>query len=281
MQDNDKLIGLIEQVACGVNMLNPTDLSEVENLQKILDQLSEAIAEISDGPAELLQQAKDATSGSTKLLEEILKQQVEDTKSSIEAVSQTVSTLQALIDQITQDSAAVDSAAAKIDTFEDVETAPQERVSEEDASLVLDFITESGEHIESAEAGLLELESKPDDSEVLNQIFRAFHTIKGMAGFLNLPDIGSLAHSAENLLDIARKGQLLMVGENTDVIFESIDMLKKMIAALKKSVEAGKPVPAQKHLPQLLAKLKAAAEDQTLAASLGTTTRPRKGQRTG
>ena len=76
----------------------------------------------------------------------------------------------------------------------------------EDVPLILDFISETGEHIESCEAGLLALESKPGDSETLNQIFRAFHTIKGMAGFLNLTETGSLAHSAENLLDLARKG---------------------------------------------------------------------------
>jgi len=153
-----------------------------------------------------------------------------------------------------------------------VEPEPEESavIPQEDVSLVIDFIAEGREHIESAEAGLLELESKPHDSEVINQIFRAFHTIKGMAGFLNLAEIGSLAHSAENLLDLARKGELLLAGANTDVVFESIDMLKKMFVELRESVESGKPVPAQKLLPQLLAKLKASAEGQAIADSLGT-----------
>ena len=120
-------------------------------------------------------------------------------------------------------------------TAENVETESRQPciISEEDVPLVLDFITESNEHIESAEAGLLEMETIPDSKEVLNQIFRAFHTIKGMAGFLNLTEIGLLAHSAENLLDLARKGELILADKNTDVIFESIDMLKKMIAGLK------------------------------------------------
>ncbi|GAI70306.1 unnamed protein product, partial [marine sediment metagenome] len=72
------------------------------------------------------------------------------------------------------------------------------------------------------------------------------------------------------LLDLARKGELVLAGANTDVVFESIDMLKKMLAGLKKSVESGKPIRAQKGLPQLLAKLKASAEGRTLAGSLST-----------
>ncbi|OHB53941.1 MAG: hypothetical protein A2Y12_12155 [Planctomycetes bacterium GWF2_42_9] len=143
-------------------------------------------------------------------------------------------------------------------------------MSDEDVGLVLDFITESKEHIESAEAGLLQLESKPDDKEVLNMIFRAFHTIKGMAGFLNLTDLGSLAHSAENLLDLARKGELVLAGQNTDAVFESIDMLKKMIADLKEAVDTKKPVAKQENMPVLLDKLKKLAQGQTLEKVLNT-----------
>jgi len=110
-------------------------------------------------------------------------------------------------------------------------------ISEEDAPLVVDFITEANEHIETAESALLELENHPEDDELINKIFRGFHTIKGMAGFLNLTEIGSLAHSAENLLDLARKGKLVMAAENSDVVFASVDMLKRMLAGLKDCVE--------------------------------------------
>jgi two-component system chemotaxis sensor kinase CheA len=250
-------------------MLSPTDLSELECLQTIFDQINEAIAEITKGPTELLEQAKGTTSGAAEMLQKILQQEVEDTAQSIEVVSQSVSTLQSIIEQVTEGGPVPE---AEPDLLASDKTVPQEAcvIPEEDVPLVLDFITESEEHIESAEAGLLELESMPDDKEVINQIFRAFHTIKGMAGFLNLTEIGSLAHLAESLLDLARKGELVLAGENTDVVFESIDMMKKMVVALKESVDAGKPVPAQKRLQQLLAKLKASAEGQTLAASLST-----------
>ena len=130
----------------------------------------------------------------------------------------------------------------------------------EDAPLVLDFITEAGEHLETAESTLLELENQPDDTELINKVFRSFHTIKGMAGFLNLTEIGSLAHSSENLLDLARKGQLVLAGDATDVVFESIDALKKMLAGLQDSVQAGAPVAALETLAVLLEKIQAVAE---------------------
>ena len=272
MQNGDKLIKLTEQASLAINTLSPADLSEVENLQEILDQIGQSIAEISEGPAELLEQAKGVTSNSVVVLQEMLQQEAEDTARSIETISQAVLTLQSLVDQVSQAGEESDFEHAEQDSEATIETAPQEAtvIVEEDVPLVLDFIAEANEHIESAEAGLLELENKPGDNEVLNQIFRAFHTIKGMAGFLNLGEIGSLAHSAENLLDDARKGELILAEANGDVVFESIDVLKRMIAGLKESIEAGKPLATQKHLPDLLAKLKAAVEGKSPAAFLDT-----------
>jgi len=87
------------------------------------------------------------------------------------------------------------------------DTAPQ-AISADDAALVAEFIGEARTHIESAESGVLRVEEHPDDSEAINAIFRGFHTIKGVAGFLNLKDIGSLAHAAESLLDLVRQSQL-------------------------------------------------------------------------
>jgi two-component system chemotaxis sensor kinase CheA len=133
-------------------------------------------------------------------------------------------------------------------------------ISEQDAPLVMDFVNEAMEHIETAEAALLELETKPGDNEVLNKIFRGFHTIKGMAGFLNLTEIGTIAHAAESVLDLARKGKLVVVGPISDVIFEVIDAKKKMLATLKDCVQSSKPVPSYPAVGELIAKLKLAAE---------------------
>jgi two-component system chemotaxis sensor kinase CheA len=272
MTVNNELIELIKQAACSTNMLSPTDLSELEKLQTILDQINKNISEIGDIQPQLLEQAKGSTSQAAGLLQKILQHQVEDTNKSIESISQAVSSLQCIIEQIEQPPPqAADSKASETPAPAAAATESQQpAISDDDVSLVLDFINESREHIESAEAGLLELEKNPDNKEVLNQIFRAFHTIKGMAGFLNLTEIGSLAHSAENLLDLARKGELILTDKNTDAVFESLDMLKKMIAGLKESVETRRAAPPQENLPQLLAKLKALAQGQNLADVLNT-----------
>ena len=265
MQNNDKLTGLIEQAASAINMLSPADMSELDSLQAIFEQIDRSVAEIKECPTQLLEQARGKTSGAVDAIHKILQREVTDTAASIEVISAAVCTLQSLIEQISN--AGTESAPKPPEQKpapNPEPSAPQKTtaISEEDVPLVLDFIAEAAEHLESAEAGLLALETKPGDKEVINQIFRGFHTIKGMAGFLNLADIGSLAHSAENLLDLVRKDKLVLTEEITNVIFESIDMLKKMIAGLKEAVETGKAVPVQEKLPVLLTKLKNSAQGQ-------------------
>ena len=269
MQRTDKLTGLIDQAASAINMLSATDLSEIENLQTTLDQIKENIAEISDFPSQLLEQAKGTTSEAIEALQEVLQKETQDTAKSIEIISQAISTLQSLTDEISQDDAASESEPAETEQSADIETTPQESTHiETDAAFLLDFIVEAGEHIESAEAGLHELESKPDDKEVINQIFRGFHTINALAVFLNLTHISRLAYSAENLLDLACKDELSLAGENIDIVLEAIEMMKKLVSDLEKSVKTGKAVSSQKLLPQLLAKLESPMKGQSLSASL-------------
>lgn len=262
MQETDKLSELVQQAASAVNMLSPTDTSELENLQAIVDQIKQNVTGLDDGRVHALaglEQAKGATSDAVEALQRIFQSEAEDVTKLIETITQAVITLQGFTGEI--ESVARDECL----TGESNSTpAGSMVITEEDVSLVLDFITEATEHIESVEAGLLELESKPGDTEILNKIFRGFHTIKGMAGFLNLAHIGSLAHSAENLLDMARKGKLALAGANTDVVLESADMMKKMVSGLKESVEAGKPVTSPETLPGLLARLGAAAEGRNI-----------------
>jgi HPt (histidine-containing phosphotransfer) domain-containing protein len=210
MQDNDKLIKLIERAAGSVNMLSPGDMSEIDQLQMIFVEIKKNADEITHAPEGLVEQIKKAVDEANLI-------------DSIESVSKSVSELQNLISQV------YNSSEISVPDKTENSSSLDSYLQADDVPLVLDFIAESNEHIESAEAGLLELETNPDNKDVLNQIFRAFHTIKGMAGFLNLNEIGALAHSAENLLDLARKHELELTGKTTDVIFESIDMMKKWL----------------------------------------------------
>ncbi len=99
-----------------------------------------------------------------------------------------------------------------------------------DASLVDDFISEATEHLDSIEESLLELEENPGDMEVINSIFRPFHTVKGVSGFLTLTPINRISHETENLLDAVRGGELGVSDELVDVVLASVDLIKKMVA---------------------------------------------------
>ena len=79
-------------------MLEPTELTEIEALEAILDQISRSITELEDGPAQILEQAKGTTSEAIEELQKILRREVDDTAESIESISQAVSTLQSFID---------------------------------------------------------------------------------------------------------------------------------------------------------------------------------------
>jgi len=273
MENDAMLAQLVEQAACCFNMLSPTDLSDVQQLQNVLRQIGEVAGGLDPCPADLRTQLQGKTDETVQTLQQVLEQEVADTDKALQVVSQTICSLQELIRRLMEGTSETPTqvdlvpapSAATSQTQETASAAPVAMtISEEDAPLVLDFIAEAAEHLETAESSLLELENHPQDGELVNKIFRGFHTIKGMAGFLNLSDIQSLAHSAESLLDLARKSQLVLVGANSDVAFESIDALKKMLGGLKISLESGSPVAAFQSLPALLDKLKAAAEGTNL-----------------
>ncbi len=111
----------------------------------------------------------------------------------------------------------------------------------QDESLVRDFINEGLEYIEEIEVNILNLEQHPKDTEIINSIFRPFHSIKGVAGFLNLSEIRDLAHRLENLLDKARNGTLPVTPALIDVILDGADTLKTMIKDLSAVLE-GRPI---------------------------------------
>jgi len=94
------------------------------------------------------------------------------------------------------------------------------------------FIDESREHMDAIEAALLAVEKDPTDPARINELFRPFHTIKGIAGFLNLRDINCLAHEVETILDLGRKGELPLTAATVDRIFSAVDALKAQVAAI-------------------------------------------------
>lgn len=109
----------------------------------------------------------------------------------------------------------------------------------QDEELLAGFVEEASEHLEAIEVNILDLEDNPGDMEIINNIFRPFHTIKGVSGFLNLKNIQTVAHSTENLLDDVRNSVHAMDSDVIDVVLKVGDFLKTMIEDLRKVMSDG------------------------------------------
>jgi two-component system, chemotaxis family, sensor kinase CheA len=103
----------------------------------------------------------------------------------------------------------------------------------QDPELLQDFIMESREHLAAIETQVLALERDVRDSEALHAAFRGFHTIKGLAGFLELWEVQKLAHAVEAVLDRARNGQLIVSPAAIDVILQSADYVRRWLAHIE------------------------------------------------
>ena len=98
-----------------------------------------------------------------------------------------------------------------------------------DPEMVQEFLVESREHLADIENGILALEQEPEDAESLNCVFRSFHTIKALAGFLGASAIHELAHETENVLGLARSGPSGISADMIDLIFRAADELARCL----------------------------------------------------
>ena len=128
------------------------------------------------------------------------------------------------------------------DDGKDKDVFEPEKLLDEDISIMADFVIEASENLATIEINLIELEQNPDDNDIINDIFRPFHTIKGVSGFLNLDKINRLSHNTENLLDSARQGQITIDNKITDIILLSVDTLNHLIKLVNESALAGETV---------------------------------------
>lgn len=136
-----------------------------------------------------------------------------------------------------------------------------------DPEIFSDFIIEAKEHLETIEPNLLLLEKQPGDLSLLDAIFRPMHSLKGASGFLGLPQINSLAHKAENILDELRKGNLQVSSEIMDIILAATDALRIMIDNLETSGSEGS-VDTQPIMDRINAVLRGGPASPSLAAAL-------------
>jgi two-component system, chemotaxis family, sensor kinase CheA len=127
--------------------------------------------------------------------------------------------------------------------------------------IMQDFLLEAGEILELLNEQLVELESRPEDNDLLNAVFRSFHTIKGGAGFLSIEALVDVCHTAENVFDLLRQGERSVTADLMDVMLAVLDVVNTMFQEIN---DAQDPTPAEAELIERL-KLFSVPESETPA----------------
>ena len=127
-----------------------------------------------------------------------------------------------------------------------------------------DFLVEAFELIEQIDHDLVELESNPEDLELLNRIFRVAHTVKGSSSFLNFDVLTKLTHHMEDVLNKARHGELKITPDIMDVVLESVDMMKALLRSIR---ERGNDVDAGVNISDICDRLTAINEGKDISSS--------------
>ncbi len=241
----------IEKLALRVVTLDPGDIpamGEVLNTLSSLEKHAEAI-----GNASFMDIIKSLKDYAEKL---ILDQEsdivpVEDAVTMLQEMSRAIEIgdeykgdskgLLARLGHEAANEAVSETSPAESASEKPAETAPPMDLTEEDVQILTDFVAESMENLETIEGSLIDLEDNPSDQETINAIFRPFHTIKGVSGFLNLNKINHLSHATENLLDSARQGDFKINDAVVDVILASVDILKQMVTNVETGLASGDP----------------------------------------
>ena len=130
--------------------------------------------------------------------------------------------------------------------------------------LLEDFLVESFELIEQIDHDLVELESNPDDLELLNRIFRVAHTVKGSSSFLNFDTLTKLTHHMEDVLNKARHGELKITADVMDVVLKSVDMMKGLLVSIR---DNGNDSSSGIDISQICLQLTAISEGQSHASA--------------
>lgn len=107
----------------------------------------------------------------------------------------------------------------------------------DDEDILQDFLVEAGEILERLSQQLVDLEQRPEDKDLLNAIFRGFHTVKGGAGFLSLTPMVECCHVTENLFDILRNGKRTVTSELMDVVLQALDMVNQQFELVSQREE--------------------------------------------
>lgn len=240
-----EMLQQLEQLALRVVMLEADDVQGQGAVLSLLEELQSRL------DAERLPELAPILGQMTEVGQKLILQNLEDTAKALELLGQGVAVLQrwAREAQWPPQGEAWEAYCRLVQELGLGEPgpAPPGPASEpdpglafEDPELVANFISEARDHLEGIENLLVHLEQNPDDLETVNAIFRPFHTLKGVAGFLNLTQIQEVGHEVEWLLERVRGGQVRVCRDLVDVVLEGVDLLRGMLADLQLSLAEGK-----------------------------------------
>jgi two-component system chemotaxis sensor kinase CheA len=151
----------------------------------------------------------------------------------------TLADLAALVDRVIKSVETPPTAPVPVESTPMIVAPGEETPSDQDRTLFADFIPEAGEHMQAAESALLTLEKAPDDADAINTVFRAFHTLKGMAGYVHLRFCTDLAHHAESLLSRVRDKEMTYGPGIADLSLRSIDVMKILVESVQAASQSG------------------------------------------
>jgi two-component system chemotaxis sensor kinase CheA len=254
------LIESLDRLAAEVMAIDATDLQALAAAHSRLEQFEKLADEAADLDFAALQQIEKQSEQAKKLFEKIILHEVDDAAQGLSEVLVAIGNLQKVLNgtapaEATPSDAPSDSAAPTAAPSPAPADKAERVLTDEDQPLVVEFIAEANTHLETAEQELLKLEDDPGNKESISALFRAFHTIKGVAGFLNFEQIQRLAHAAESLLDRGREGTLQITGDASQLVLESIDLMKALIGAVNTAMNARGPLANQPGVPELIKRL--------------------------
>ncbi|HSH25777.1 MAG TPA: chemotaxis protein CheA [Massilibacterium sp.] len=134
------------------------------------------------------------------------------------------------------------------------------------------FIDESNEHLQAINDHLLELEQNPDNLEIVNEIFRSAHTLKGMSATMGYEDLANLTHKMENVLDAIRNHKIAVTTELLDVVFRSVDDLEAMVVSISGGGDGKRDVTEIVQMLQAIERGESSSTNQKEVAQIGETT---------
>ena len=260
----ESLMNLIDGIASDFLFLDGKDI-DVPTAGILLNKLDNLIKE---AEMQKIVKLKRVAGGLSNLLEKIILENVEDKEAGFNILEKGITLMQEIGDSFKNTGGYegdiedfMGSVASVIGDHitQDVaghEVSQSEKVEAQDESLLKDFIVEGLEYIDEIEVNILNLEQNPEDKDYINTIFRPFHSIKGVACFLNLEQIRELAHDLETLLDNARNGELSVTPPLIDIVLDGADTLKAMIIKLKDDLEGKEGKLPDVDLPALRMRIK-------------------------